>query len=57
MMQIGGGRLADTYGGKIVLGMGVLIWSLFTLITPWAAMGGLNDALPCQNRHGAWVRR
>ena len=41
MMQIGGGRLADTYGGKIVLGMGVLIWSLFTLITPWAAMGGL----------------
>ena len=41
LMQIGGGRLADTFGGKVVLGAGVLIWSFFTLITPWAAMGGL----------------
>jgi ACS family sodium-dependent inorganic phosphate cotransporter len=41
LMQIGGGRLADTFGGKVVLGAGVLIWSLFTLVTPWAAMGGL----------------
>ena len=41
MMQIGGGRLADRFGGKLILGVGVLIWSLFTLITPWAAMGGL----------------
>ena len=40
-MQIGGGRLADTFGGKVVLGAGVLIWSFFTLITLWAAMGGL----------------
>ena len=27
LMQIGGGRLADTFGGKVVLGAGVLIWS------------------------------
>ena len=40
LMQIGGGRLADTFGGKVVLGAGVLIWSLFTLVT-FMAMGGL----------------
>lgn len=40
-MQIGGGRLADKFGGKLILGVGVLIWSLFTIITPWAALGGL----------------
>ena len=41
LMQIGGGHLADKLGGKIVLGLGVLIWSLFTIITPWAAFMGL----------------
>ncbi len=41
LMQIGGGHLADRFGGKIVLGLGVLIWSLFTIITPWAAFMGL----------------
>ena len=37
LLQIVGGRLADRYGGKIVLGVGVLLWSLFTMLTPPAA--------------------
>jgi len=40
--QIVGGRLADRYGGKVVLGAGVLLWSLFTLLTPPAAYVGLT---------------
>ena len=34
LMQVGGGFLADKFGGKMVLGLGVLIWSFFTIITP-----------------------
>ena len=30
-----GGYLADKYGGKKVLGYGLLIWSFFTIITPF----------------------
>ena len=30
-----GGYLADKYGGKYVLGFGVLAWSLFTFLTPF----------------------
>jgi MFS family permease len=41
LLQILGGRLADRYGGKIVLGTGVLLWSLFTMLTPPAAHLGL----------------
>jgi len=41
VMQIYGGRLADQFGGKLVLGSGVLIWSLFTIMTPWAAVSGI----------------
>lgn len=41
MLQIGGGYLADRLGGKLVLGAGVLIWSLFTVLTPPAAFLGL----------------
>lgn len=40
LMQIVGGRLADRYGGKLVLGLGVVVWSLFTIITPFAAAAG-----------------
>ncbi|KAF8402709.1 hypothetical protein HHK36_010797 [Tetracentron sinense] len=32
-----GGALVDRYGGKRVLAWGVAIWSLATLLTPWAA--------------------
>ncbi|KAK1437142.1 hypothetical protein QVD17_02927 [Tagetes erecta] len=32
-----GGALVDKYGGKRVIAWGVLLWSLATLVTPWAA--------------------
>jgi len=48
LTQIIGGRLADRYGGKIVLGFGVLVWSLFTMLTPPAASLGLGALLLCR---------
>ena len=36
-----GGWLADRFGGKIILAIGVLWWSLFTVLTPPAAALGL----------------
>ncbi|MGE0621094.1 MAG: ACS family MFS transporter [Pseudomonadales bacterium] len=41
LTQVAGGWLAERYGGKVVLGMGVVFWSLFTLLTPVAAAGGM----------------
>ncbi|KAJ4834762.1 putative anion transporter 3, chloroplastic [Turnera subulata] len=32
-----GGALVDRYGGKKVMAWGVALWSLATLLTPWAA--------------------
>ena len=40
--QILGGRLADRYGGKAILAIGVLVWSLATLVTPPAAALGFT---------------
>ncbi|MEP3050097.1 MAG: ACS family MFS transporter [Erythrobacter sp.] len=40
-LQVVGGRLADRYGGKVILGFGVLLWSLFTILTPPGAALGL----------------
>ena len=45
IMQVMGGFLADRFGGKIVLGLGVLIWSFFTVVTPWAAFSGMIGLL------------
>jgi MFS family permease len=42
LLQVVGGRLADRFGGKTVLAAGVLLWSLFTVLTPPAAMLGLG---------------
>ena len=39
--QILGGWLADRFGGKRVLGAGVLLWSLFTVLTVPAAYSGI----------------
>jgi len=39
--MIFGGWLADRFGGKKVLAAGVLLWSLFTMVTPPAASFGL----------------
>ena len=36
-MQIGGGYLANRFGGKLVLGWAVVFWSIFTILTPMAA--------------------
>ena len=40
-----GGIWADRFGGKIVLGFGVLWWSAATALTPWAAAQGLPTLL------------
>ena len=45
IMQVMGGFLADRFGGKVVLGLGVLIWSFFTIATPWAAFSGMIGLL------------
>ena len=42
VLQILGGTLADRFGGKVVLGTGVVLWSLFTVLTPLAASFGLT---------------
>ncbi|GMH41995.1 hypothetical protein BSKO_09914 [Bryopsis sp. KO-2023] len=41
LTQVIGGIWADRFGGKAVLGFGVLWWSLATLLTPVAAKMGL----------------
>ncbi len=40
--QILGGWLADRFGGKAVLGFGVVWWSIFTMLTPPAAAVSLT---------------
>ncbi|KAF9168756.1 hypothetical protein DFQ26_000023 [Actinomortierella ambigua] len=42
MTQIGGGALADRFGGKPVLAIGAATWTLLTLLTPLAARCGLG---------------
>ncbi len=45
LTQVFGGFLADRFGGKMVLGLGVLLWSFFTIVTPSAAYAGLTVLL------------
>lgn len=40
--QFLGGYLADRFGGKLVLAVGVLWWSVFTILTPPAAAMGIT---------------
>jgi MFS transporter, ACS family, solute carrier family 17 (sodium-dependent inorganic phosphate cotransporter), other len=42
LLQVAGGQLADRFGGKVVLAAGVASWSLFTILTPPAALLGLG---------------
>ncbi|KAK4382450.1 putative anion transporter 4, chloroplastic [Sesamum angolense] len=63
LLLIAGGTLVDRYGGKVVMAWGVALWSLATLLTPWAAETSLltllamrmllgiaeGVALPCMN--------
>ena len=41
LTQVAGGVWADKYGGKRILGFGVIWWSLATMATPIAASMGL----------------
>lgn len=47
-LQIPAGYLSDRFGGKWVLGLGVLFWSLFTLLTPASAALGISILLACR---------
>ena len=47
-LQIPAGYLSDRFGGKWVLGLGVLFWSLFTLLTPAAALTSMTVLLGCR---------
>ena len=38
--QILGGSLSDKFGAKLVLGYGLIIWSIFTILTPLATYAG-----------------
>lgn len=42
------GFLADRFGGRWVLGIGVLLWSLFTMLTPPAAALSVGALLLCR---------
>jgi ACS family sodium-dependent inorganic phosphate cotransporter len=42
LLQVVSGTLANRYGGKIVLGIAVFWWSLFTMLTPPAATVSLS---------------
>lgn len=48
VLQLPAGWLSDRLGGKWVLGVGVVAWSLFTLLTPSAASIGLALLLCCR---------
>src|ERR1700686_1017741 len=41
LMMTGSGALANRYGGKVVLGIAVVWWSLATALTPPAALTSL----------------
>ena len=40
--QVLGGYLSDKFGAKIVLGYGLVFWSIFTILTPLAAYAGFT---------------
>lgn len=46
VLMVASGTLANRYGGKLVLGVAVVWWSLFTALTPPAALLSLS-ALVC----------
>lgn len=43
--QIPGGILAEKYGGKYVLGIGILLTDFFSMLTPLAARHGGSGAV------------
>ena len=51
LLQIVGGRLADRFGGKVVLGTGVVLCALHAVHAA-GCLGGYHSADPGANRHG-----
>ena len=45
LLMVVSGALANRYGGRLVLGVAVLWWSLFTVLTPPAAMLSLSGLI------------
>jgi len=39
LCQTPGGRLADRFGPRLMIGLGVVWWSLFTVLTAWVPIG------------------
>ena len=66
LTQIPGGRLAELFGGRKLLGYGILSTSIFTLLTPFAARAsdtllifcrvlmGLGEVLLYYYKRGCW---
>lgn len=46
--QVIGGVLSRRYGGRIVLGVGVVVWSTFTMATPFAASQSFAALIACR---------
>ena len=40
--------LAERYGGKLIFGLGILVTSVFTILTPLAARGGFVLLIICR---------
>ena len=51
--QIIGGRAADRFGGFLILGLCVGLWSLFTALTPIAVLGGVSALVAMRILMGA----
>lgn len=47
-MQIGGAVLCRRFGAKVVLSTGAFMWSIFTILTPFAADFSLSLLLVCR---------
>ena len=45
LLQVVSGLLANKYGGRVVLGVAVIAWSLFTVLTPPAALWSLGTLI------------
>lgn len=48
-----GGWAANRFGGKVVLGWALLLWSLFTVLTPTAAASSFGVLIACRILMGA----
>ena len=52
-LMLASGVVANRYGGELVLGIAVLLWSLFTILTPPAALASLSTLVVARIALGA----